>query len=429
MNEKITLPLLTQLLALHTGDSRKQSEDFIKEFFGAVSAALANGEQVKIKDFGVFKTTLVGARKSVNVSTGEDHEIPAHYKVSFTPSKEIAAIINEPFEMFETVELNDNVSLEDMETLDPSTPDDAISSLDSQDANQAETDTDQPDQPELSDNDQPEQSEPDNSPVYVFDDSDSDHSQHSVAVNNPSDDKNTSSIEDKIVSISETISTDANGVVCVSERIKFVSDNDSFVCEDISPNDDENSSDDEEIAPKPAKGRFWLGFLSGLAAAFFVAFIIYGTFLYIGDSPSLHSNQVQTPSDITANVTSAADQDADHADVAQPATQSAESDQSEPEQKSTETPEVNTQPSDSPLYDTITKTRYLTTMAKDHYGNYHFWPYIYMENQKFLGHPDRITPGTKIVVPPLSKYGVDPSNPEHIKKAKQLGVEIYKKYQ
>ena len=48
---------------------------------------------------------------------------------------------------------------------------------------------------------------------------------------------------------------------------------------------------------------------------------------------------------------------------------------------------------------------------------------------KFLGHPDRITPGTKVVVPPLSKYGVDPSNPEHIKKAKQLGIEIYKKYQ
>ncbi|MGN0236609.1 MAG: HU family DNA-binding protein [Lepagella sp.] len=424
MNEKITLPVLTQLLALHTGDSRKQSEDFIKEFFGAISAALANGEQVKIKDFGVFKTTLVGARKSVNVSTGEDHEIPAHYKVSFTPSKEIAAIINEPFEMFETVELNDNVSLDDMETLDPSTHDDAISSLDSQDANQPEPDTDQPDQPELSDNDQPEQSEPDNSPVYVFDDSDSDHSQHSVAVNNPSDDKNTSSIEDKIVSISETISTDANGIVCVSEKIKLVSDDDSFVCEDISPTDDEYSSDDEEIAPKPAKGRFWLGFLFGFAAALFVAFITYGTFLYICDSPSLHQNQEIKSDPVADNTPSIPSQEA-----AQVATQSAESSEYEPKQNMEETPEVNTQPSDAPIYDTITKTRYLTTMAKDHYGNYHLWPYIYKENQKFLGHPDRITPGTKVVVPPLSKYGVDPSNPEHVKKAKQLGVEIYKKYQ
>lgn len=45
-------------------------------------------------------------------------------------------------------------------------------------------------------------------------------------------------------------------------------------------------------------------------------------------------------------------------------------------------PSVPTQPSDQRKYDTITKTRYLTTMAKDHYGNYHLWPYIYKENEK-----------------------------------------------
>lgn len=70
-----------------------------------------------------------------------------------------------------------------------------------------------------------------------------------------------------------------------------------------------------------------------------------------------------------------------------------------------------TQPSDQKVYDTITKTRYLTTMAQDHYGNFNFWPYIYKENQSILGHPDRIKPGTKVVVPPLSKYGVKVSNP------------------
>ena len=138
---------------------------------------------------------------------------------------------------------------------------------------------------------------------------------------------------------------------------------------------------------------------------------------------------MQTPSTVTADAKSSADPASDQSVAAQQTNQSAESNQPKVEQKATETPEVNTRPSDSPLYDTITKTRYLTTMAKDHYGNYHLWPYIYMENQKFLGHPDRITPGTKVVVPPLSKYGVDPSNPEHIKKAKQLGIEIYKKYQ
>ena len=89
---------------------------------------------------------------------------------------------------------------------------------------------------------------------------------------------------------------------------------------------------------------------------------------------------------------------------------------------------VPTAPSDKKVYDTISTTRYLTTMAKDHYGNYNLWPYIYKENSKILGHPDRIRPGTKVVIPPLSQYGVDPKNPEDIKKAKKLGVEIYSRY-
>ena len=87
MNEKITLPTIIQLLAIRTGDTRKQSEDFIRELLAAVSEALSEGEQVKIKDFGVFKTIAVDARKSVNVSTGGEHTIPAHRKVVFVPSR------------------------------------------------------------------------------------------------------------------------------------------------------------------------------------------------------------------------------------------------------------------------------------------------------------------------------------------------------
>ena len=89
---------------------------------------------------------------------------------------------------------------------------------------------------------------------------------------------------------------------------------------------------------------------------------------------------------------------------------------------------VPTAPSDRKVYDTISKTRYLTTMAKDHYGNYNLWPIIYEENKSFLGHPDRIRPGTQVVIPPLSKYGVDPSNPADVAKAKKKGVEIYSRY-
>ena len=90
--------------------------------------------------------------------------------------------------------------------------------------------------------------------------------------------------------------------------------------------------------------------------------------------------------------------------------------------------EVPTAPSDPVVYDTISTTRYLTTMAKSHYGNYNLWPYIYEENKAFLGHPDRIRPGTPVVIPKLTKYGVDPTNKDDIEKAKQLGVDIYARY-
>ena len=115
MNEKISLPGLVTLLSAKTADSKKESEEFIKEFFAVVADALSKGKSVKIKGIGVFKTVVVEARKSVNVSTGEDNLIPSHKKIVFNPSKEMAAEVNSPFDMFETVELMDD---EDFETPD-----------------------------------------------------------------------------------------------------------------------------------------------------------------------------------------------------------------------------------------------------------------------------------------------------------------------
>lgn len=79
-------------------------------------------------------------------------------------------------------------------------------------------------------------------------------------------------------------------------------------------------------------------------------------------------------------------------------------------------------------YDTIGKSRFLRTMAKDFYGNPEFWPYIYEENSNKLGDPDRIRPGSVIKIPSLVKYGVNTKNPADVEKAKKLGKEIYARY-
>lgn len=78
--------------------------------------------------------------------------------------------------------------------------------------------------------------------------------------------------------------------------------------------------------------------------------------------------------------------------------------------------------------DKVTRKRYLTTMARDHYGNYNFWVYIYEENKSKLANPDAIVPGTIVVIPPANKYSIDASNPQSIQLAKKKAIEIYAKY-
>lgn len=80
-------------------------------------------------------------------------------------------------------------------------------------------------------------------------------------------------------------------------------------------------------------------------------------------------------------------------------------------------------------YDTVKANRFLTTMARQYYGNLNFWVYIYEENQAIMGHPNKIKPGTVVKIPPAEKYGIDPNNPISVQKAKVKAVEIYSRYQ
>ena len=80
MENKITLPKLVAMLALTTGKQKKLCEDFLRELFKVIGDELSRGENVRIKGFGTFKLVGVESRKSVNVATGEEHEIPGILK-------------------------------------------------------------------------------------------------------------------------------------------------------------------------------------------------------------------------------------------------------------------------------------------------------------------------------------------------------------
>lgn len=79
-----------------------------------------------------------------------------------------------------------------------------------------------------------------------------------------------------------------------------------------------------------------------------------------------------------------------------------------------------------PVYDTVSSTRFLTTIARDHYGRKDFWVFIYEANADKLRHPNRIRPGTRVVIPDLGEHAALDAATR--KRAHELATEIYNRY-
>lgn len=80
------------------------------------------------------------------------------------------------------------------------------------------------------------------------------------------------------------------------------------------------------------------------------------------------------------------------------------------------------------LTDTVTSLKFLTTMARNHYGHIDFWPYIYEANAAKLGHPDRMAAGTVVVIPAADSLRLNPKDPEQLKVARDKASEIYSRF-
>jgi nucleoid DNA-binding protein/nucleoid-associated protein YgaU len=106
MNNKLLLQDLVDQLAEAGNIKKKDAEEFLRAFFKVSEDALFQGKTVKVSGLGSFKLIVVDARKSVNVSTGEEIEIKEHYKLSFIPDNELKDLVNKPYAHLEPVELD-----------------------------------------------------------------------------------------------------------------------------------------------------------------------------------------------------------------------------------------------------------------------------------------------------------------------------------
>ncbi|MCM1005843.1 MAG: HU family DNA-binding protein [Prevotella sp.] len=437
MNNKISLPELSDIVARISGYNQKACELFLRELFDVVAQTVSAGENVKIKGIGTFKSTVVEERKSVNVNTGEQMIIPSHRKISFTPEKSLADAVNAPFAMFEPVELNDDVTEELLNTESETT---------------SEEQTTENSDFSVSEPVPAAESDVDNAPIQSVaekPDEEEINAEENIPFAPPANISATQTVQEETPDSStesESADTAEQQIPTPEQPVVF----EEPVNDDSLYYGDERIYSDEEYYPTPRKSNFWKGILVGAlcAIAIIAGCMLAWRFIW-PDSFTAVTNQLQ----------GAAGQTTEKTDEAKIAMQTADKRSAEDtdsivnvaaaadstseitsEIKPVKTPEdvsVPTQASDAKqsveksepkeYNDKITKTRFLTTMAREYYGDYNLWPYIYDYN-KTLGHPDRIRPGTKIKVPSLTTLGINPKDPAVIKQARKRWYEIYNKY-
>lgn len=374
MGNKIGISELIAELALSSGNQKEICEGFLYVFSEIVTEALAKGESVTLDGFGVFKTTMTSSSKVDDDRQNGDSN--SFSKIVFVPSKEFAVKLNGAFDAFETVELAEGVELSGLDNL----LGDSIDNIKEIKGSSIE----------LKDGDEAELT------IYRLDEQ-SDEEGY--------DDESTAEAYAALETLEppETESEKNNPF--------FKSENGGFP-EDVQSNDeDQNEAIDNEIMIEPSS-KFSKGFFYGVACTLLICGTIFLIGFYNGWYGSGWKNDKVKEDKNELAMTNQTFVNSENDSI-----------------NSLRESEIETEiPENKIVYDTVSPTRVLTKIARDHYGNMHLWPYIYEENSSILGHPNRIKPGTRIVVPPLSKYGVDANNPADIEKAKNKALQIYSRY-
>ena len=355
----MSLPqLIDALIATGIADSAT-IRNFIQEFTAIIEGTLARGESVSVKGIGTFHAV----------------EVADELYIEFAPDATLAETVNAPFSIFEPVELPDNLTDADMETAEmacnetepasqpcpppipprreAAAPEPAATSPVSAPA---------PD-PIIETPVQPEHAEPEHKTAAPG----SDNNEPEQAPHN-------------------TLPTKEIEKIIEHERVVEVRDHSSHHTMHI------------VIASL-------LSLVAGLAIGYFANNRLNLSHI---KNVNIEAEGVNVISKTEAKEGKSATADS-VASVAAGHSASIPADTVSPGQGSTAVePEAKTMesPRAAIVTDTVKANRYLTTMARRHYGKKIFWVYIYEENKNIIDDPDHIAPNTVVVIPPAEKYGI-----------------------
>ena len=378
MNKKLTILDIADLVSSKSGVTKKESEQFVKEFFSLASEIISSGESLTIKGVGAFVPVWVEARTSVDVNTKQPIEIPGHYKLSFTPDKTMRDAVNAPFAAFTTevvevdipemVEIKEEEILDEVVELEPS--DESIEIVEMSEVNEEETEEVNIEDVQL------EIIETENGEVVE---------------------------EQKTVEENQT-----NEAVSTSETCTQIVTAPAYI-------------QDEEEIQKEYKRRTRNGYIFGFLTALllFVILVSVWLFFFKGDKGLSFSfssfkltttNEQTTEQELSNEVINEQENNVDSMIV-------------EPNEKVV-IENASSSTTKYPVIETIQRGKFLTTIAEKHYGNKAFWVYIYRENSGRIWNPRDLKAGFKVVVPAAEKYGIDASDPKSVNKAKELEKQI-----
>lgn len=372
MSKRLTLQDLVDLLSENKGLTKKDAEAFLRELFNVISENIELKDSVRIKDFGTFKLVKVNSRKSVDVNTGKDIEIPAHYKLGFTPDKSLRDKINAPFAHFETILLKDGVDLEDTEEV--------LESLETEVA-----DVESADIAEISEEKEPE----------VVEHIKEVKLEEAVPVKE-------AEIQDAILDVVEEIKEVISDTKKEDELVESAM---VVTFEAVTEQSTEGSEDVEEHEEKSNK-VLWL--VIGVLIIVLLGGLFYfrNNIFDSGDKPVLAESIPSLPIKDSLDESTVAENDS--------VVLKGETLLSDIEEEGVGQRLV-------PL-DTI-EIKYGDTMRNlglKYYGNKSFWVYIYEENRVNIKNFNNVPLGTRLVIPAAEKYGIDAKSKESVSAARKL---------
>lgn len=409
MNSRLTIQDLAGLLAERTGKDRNSAEQFLREFIAIVSQGVFTDKVAKIKGLGSFKIVLVEKRESIHVNTGERFLIPAHYKFSFLPDKELRELVNKPFSFFETTELNEDVDFTDLDVSntveDKEAEDESVEEI-LQESEEVIAETPEPLQSaddvcvseELPEVEQPVEEPAENEPEEVI--------EESIVPDESSPAENDIPEQTEPETSSDQLEKETKQEPSVANY----------------PGMDGFQIEDEKPTASP-----WIKILVSVGVVAIVA--IAGIFLYLNRSLFLGADTsgstvltgmslpgtAVVPED-TTRVEEPEVTEAEPETVEEKDTVSVESVASVVE-PAAQTPKILAKVKIEP-------GSRLTLISLEYYGSKIFWVYLYEYNKSVIKDPNNVPVGTEIQVPAPELYGIDKHSRASVEKAAARQTEI-----